>query len=121
MNDIKPYYNKAHEISIDNGILMWGYRILIPEKFCDQLLNEIHDTQYFWWPNLDKNIEQFVKHCDACMKHASQPPKAKLVKFDEAARVFERINLAFAGPLHGKYYLVLIDAFFKWPEVSEMS
>ena len=55
------------------------------------------------------------------MSNASQSPKAKLVKFNETKRVFERIHLDFAGPFHGKCFLVMVDAFSKWPEVAEVS
>jgi len=75
-DELKPYYSRATEISIDNGILMWGYRVLIPEKYRKQLLDELHGThqgmvkmktlarQYLWWPNLDKEIERVVKDCN---------------------------------------------------------
>ena len=77
--------------------------------------------QYLWWPNLDKEIERVVKDCNSCKSNASQPPKAKLVKFIETKRVFEIIHLDFAVPFHGKCSLILVDAFSKWPEVAEVS
>ncbi|KIH64332.1 integrase core domain protein [Ancylostoma duodenale] len=36
-------------------------------------------------------------------------------------RVWQRVHVDFAGPLQGVYYLVVVDAFSKWPEMIEMS
>ncbi|XP_011705972.1 PREDICTED: uncharacterized protein K02A2.6-like [Wasmannia auropunctata] len=131
--EMKDYTSKANEISIENGILMWGYRVIVLFKFQKALLEEIHGAhlgmakmnavarQYFWWPKIDKDIESYVKDCEACRAIAINPNKSPLIKFQEAEFSFDRIHINFAGPFKGKTYLILIDAFTKWPEVFEMS
>ncbi|XP_043287520.1 uncharacterized protein K02A2.6-like [Venturia canescens] len=132
-NELKPYAYRANECYIENGIVMWGYRAIIPKKLWPIFLAEIHSThigmakmkmlarQYFWWPNLDKNIEEYVKNCNACMSTAKAPPKAALIKFREAEAPYERVHIDFLGPFHGKSYLLIIDAYSKWPEIFEMN
>ena len=39
---LKPYFVRKNESSIENGILFWGYRVVIPEKGKIDILNEIH-------------------------------------------------------------------------------
>lgn len=130
--EVKPYKNRAMELSIDNNLLMWGYRLLIPFKLRVQLLEEIHGShngmskmkalarQYFWWPNLDSDIEKYVKSCDACMINSKTPNKSTLLKFNEGKHVFDRIHIDFLGPFRGKTFLIIIDSYSKWPEVYEM-
>lgn len=130
--EIKPYFRRSLEISIENNILMWGYRVLIPTKFRNQLLDEIHGShngvvrmkalarQYFWWPNLDADIENYVKSCNACMTHSKTPNKSILIPFETGKYVFDRIHIDFLGPFKGKSFLIMTDAFSKWPEVYEM-
>ena len=77
--------------------------------------------QYFWWPNLDKDIENFVSNCDVCGKFAKSPRKSVLKKYPEPTRPFERVHIDFLGPFMNKVYFVLIDAYSRWPEVYEMS
>lgn len=132
-DELKPYARKAVELSIDNDIIMWGYRVIIPSKFHNQMLKELHAAhngvvrmkslarQYLWWPGLDSEIEKYVKDCDACRKNSINPPKACLIKFDEGKHVFDRIHIDFLGPFHGKTYLIITDSYSKWPEVYEMS
>ena len=35
--------------------------------------------QYFWWPNLDKEIENYSRNCDVCNKVANNPNKGELI------------------------------------------
>ncbi|OXU20112.1 hypothetical protein TSAR_016499 [Trichomalopsis sarcophagae] len=77
-DELKPFMYRANEISIENNVLMWGYRVLIPRKLRDTILDELHCThmgankmksiarQYFLWPKLDSDIEQYSKNCDVC-------------------------------------------------------
>jgi len=132
---MKVYASKASviKISIENNILMWEYKVFIPFKFRRLLLEEIHGThlgiakmkaiarQYFWWSKIDKEVEVFIKNCKACKVMASNLNKSPLIKFQEAEFPFDRIHIDFAGPFKGKTYLILVDAFVKWPEVFEMS
>ncbi|XP_046742528.1 uncharacterized protein K02A2.6-like [Diprion similis] len=131
--EFKPFVVRANEISLEDGIVMWGYRVIVPEKLRSILLEEIHSThmgivkmkalarQYFWWPNLDKDIETYAKNCSACMSLAKAPGKAALIKFREATFPFERIHIDFLGPFEGKEFLLVIDAYSKWPEIFEMN
>lgn len=129
----KCFKARANELSIDRGLLMWGYRIIIPVKFRKQLLQEIRGAhngivkmktiarQYFWWPNLDSNIEDFVKNCKACMENSNNPNKATLIKYPLTAKPFDRIHIDFAGPFLGKMFFIIIDSYSKWPEIYEKS
>jgi hypothetical protein len=39
---LKPYYYRKNEITIEQGCVLWGYRLVIPSKFCSILLDELH-------------------------------------------------------------------------------
>ena len=41
--DIQPYYSMSSEISVENGLLMRGCRIVIPSELQQEMLNKIHD------------------------------------------------------------------------------
>ena len=52
---------------------MWGLRVVIPEKYCVRLLDDLHQEHhgicwmkslawgYFWWPGLDTAIVERVQ------------------------------------------------------------
>lgn len=71
--NLKPYHIRQNKLSTDQGILMWGYKVVLPEKVRATLLNQLHENHfgitklkqlarsYFWYPNMDKDLEQLVK------------------------------------------------------------
>ncbi|KHJ85630.1 hypothetical protein OESDEN_14640 [Oesophagostomum dentatum] len=48
------------------------------------------------------------------------PVKTVLNSWAVETKPWERIHIDYAGPLNGKMYLVVVDAYSKWPEVSVM-
>ncbi|KAK4472183.1 hypothetical protein MN116_000483 [Schistosoma mekongi] len=45
------------------------------------------------------------------------PPKVEPVSWPDPSSPWSRVHLDFAGPMSGTYYLVLVDAYSKWPEI----
>ena len=39
---LKPYFNRRFELSVEQDCVMWGLRVLIPEKYQNQMLEELH-------------------------------------------------------------------------------
>ncbi|XP_060805921.1 uncharacterized protein K02A2.6-like [Amyelois transitella] len=127
-NSLKPYLQKKNELYIDQNVIMWGYRVVIPEKLRLHLLKELHSTHegivkmkcnarsYFWWPGLDMQIENLIKSCDVCMTYRSEPPKAPIISWPRTKVPYERVHADFLGPIDNKMILLIIDSYSKWPE-----
>ena len=130
--DLRPYYNRRHEISIQNGCLMWGIRVIIPTKFRDHILDDIHSghlgvvkmksvaRSYVYWPSIDSQIEQKGKGCTGCASVSKLPPQASLHPWEWPDKPWRRLHIDFAGPYLNKMFLVVVDAHSKWPEVIPM-
>ncbi|UYV70680.1 K02A2.6-like, partial [Cordylochernes scorpioides] len=68
----KDFSNRSSEISVHKDCLLWGSRVIIPEKLRRDILNLLHDTHVgivgtkalarglCWWPNMDKDIERLT-------------------------------------------------------------
>ena len=89
--DLKPYWDRRLELTTEGQCLLWGTRVVIPNKLYPTVLNELHSghpgivrmqaiaRSYVWWPGLDKAIEHQVKSCKpGCQKVKQSPPKAPL-------------------------------------------
>ena len=132
-SDLKPYYHRKDELTVESGCLLWGTRVIVPTKLRPRLLQELHRDHpgvwkmkavarsYFWWPGLDKEIEQVASSCVECQSVKNSPPSAPLHPWVWPTKPWERIHLDFAGPFQNATFLVAVDAHSKWPEVFVMS
>ncbi len=112
---------------------MWGIRVIIPEKLQARVLKSLHKNHsgitrmkaiarsYFWWPGLDKAIEDLAKSCTACQAIQASPVVAPLHPWVWPETPWKRIHVDFAGPFMGKMFFIIVDAHSKWPEVVTMS
>lgn len=72
---------------------------------------------YVYWPGIDKEIEQFVKTCHNFASAAKSPIKVPLASWYTPTHPWQRFHADYAGPINGEYYLIVVDAFSKWPEI----
>lgn len=127
-SELKCYFVRQNELTLEDDVLMWGHRVLIPTKFRQILLNEIHGAHFgvvkmkalarsfFWWPKIDKDIEVFMKNCSSCRINQSDPPRVEVIPWPEPKRPFSRIHIDY-GFFENTNFLVIIDTFSKWMEV----
>ena len=122
------FYEKRAELSIYEGCLLWGNRVVIPSPCRDAVLTELHTghpgvtrmkalaRMYVWWPNITKDIENHVRHCTECQLQQPTPAVAPLHPWSWPTRPWARLHIDYAGPFQGKMILVLIDVHSKWVE-----
>eukprot|EP00102_Acyrthosiphon_pisum_P016233 XP_008187120.1 PREDICTED: uncharacterized protein K02A2.6-like [Acyrthosiphon pisum] len=120
------------EFSLQSNCIMRGIRVVIPKIFRKTILEELHTAHfgvnkmkslarsYCWWPGIDLDIVEVAKSCLECNKIMNNPSKVPVHQWEEPAEPFERIHIDYAGPVNNMYYLVIVDAFTKWPEVFPM-
>ena len=128
----QPYKKRSDELTIEEGVILWGGRVVVPPKLRSQVLKELHmghvgmrrmkmlARSYCWWPSMDEQIENEVATCDACIEHAQNPPSAILHPWESASRPWSRIHVDHAGPFLGRTFLVVIDSHSKWVDVYEV-
>ena len=128
-----PFKTRQDELGTQQGCILWGARVVVPPSLQDNVLQELHDTHpgisrmkalarsYVWWPNIDSHIERTVSSCSTCQSMRSNPPTVQIHPWTYPARPWSRIHVDFAGPVSGCTYLVVVDAYSKFPEVVKMT
>ncbi|XP_033832445.2 uncharacterized protein K02A2.6-like [Periophthalmus magnuspinnatus] len=129
---LKPFIDRRWELSVQSGCLLWGRRVILPQSLRAKMLEQLHAghsgivkmkemaRSYFWWPGLDKQIENMAKSCSSCQKTRNNPPAAPLHPWDFPQDPWYRIHIDFAGPFEDRMFLIAVDAHSKWPEVAIM-
>ena len=68
-----PYLTRTSELTVEGGCVLWGTRVIVPEKWRKRLLTELHRDHpgickmksiacsHMWWPGMDSCIEDTVK------------------------------------------------------------
>uniref|UniRef100_A0A8D8PMG0 RNA-directed DNA polymerase n=2 Tax=Cacopsylla melanoneura TaxID=428564 RepID=A0A8D8PMG0_9HEMI len=130
--EVMPYFSRKNEFSLENGFIFWGHRVVIPKKFQNSLLNELHSTHlgivkmksiarsYVWWPGIDKDLELVTKQCVSCRENRDNPPQIKNTSWPVPKGPGERIHIDFLGPWNNMMFVVIIDAFSKFVYVKRM-
>ncbi|XP_029707749.1 uncharacterized protein K02A2.6-like [Aedes albopictus] len=115
------------EFTVQKGCILRGIRVYVPSRLRERLLSELHSTHfgmtrlkslargYVWWQGIDGQIEEMVRNCSCCQSTRTEPAKAPTHCWQQTVRPFERIHVDFAGPFMQSYFIVLIDAYTKWP------
>ena len=120
-------------VTSHDGDLLRGLRVVIPPKFREAVLKELHTghqcivktkqvaRSFVWWPCIDSAIERLICSCQGCAKTQSNPSKAQLHPCEWPSQPWERIHTDFDGPFMNSMWLIIVDAHSKWPEVLRMS
>lgn len=124
----KQFYPIRHELSIENNILLWNHRIVIPEGLKKQILSQLHSSHigvmkmksiarnHFYWPGINADIENLSNSCKDCSVNKSSPVKNKLIPWKWPDEIFYRIHIDYFGKFLDNYFLIIFDAHTKWIE-----
>lgn len=130
--NFKPYVYRKSELNVHQGCLLWGNRVIIPVCLRERVLQEIHDGHigivkmkalsrtYIWWPKLDYDIEVLCQSCPGCRSVKNMPPASPVHPWRWPSNPWYRLHIDYAGPFKGAMFLIVVDAYSKWPEVFHM-
>ena len=126
---MKHYLNIANELSVQDGTLMRGGRIVVLAALRLEMLDCIHTghqgiskcreraRQSIWWPGLSWQLEELVKNCSTCRKCSNQrrepliPTSLPKLPWQQVATdLFE---------LQSRHFLLIVDYYSRYIEVAE--
>ena len=126
---VNLFSRRRESLSVVNGLLLYGNRVVIPSVFHQKILRQLHfghpgipkmkalARNFVYWPKLDDDIVEYCRRCSPCAKAAKLPVKVPLQSWPEPEKVWDRIHVDYAGPVDGYYYFVIVDALSKYPEI----
>ncbi|UYV83435.1 K02A2.6-like [Cordylochernes scorpioides] len=122
--ELMPYWSRRYELGACKGLLFWGNRVIIPTnlraKMCWMnytiVIKAFVARTLFWWPGLDKDIEETVRRCNCCQSYASMPPQTTTVNWPSTNQPWDRVHIDHLGPFEQNLYLIVVDACTKWIE-----
>jgi len=128
---LKPYWSYRDEITIEDGILMKGHRIIIPGVMQQEILSKLHASHQgtektklrarsaVFWRNLNKDIDNVTKTCSTCQEYQPSQQKESLIQTEVPPRAWHTVasDLFY---LAGDEYLLVADYYSKYSFVRKI-
>nr|XP_040579044.1 uncharacterized protein K02A2.6-like [Lepeophtheirus salmonis] len=123
------YVRRRDCLSLRNGLLFWGIRLMVPKSLRRMCLDELplnHLTMVkmktltrntMWWPGMDQDIETFVQACKVCQELSSNPP-SEFTLFPLSSE-WQRVHIN-SAQFRGRFILVMMNAGSKLIETDDM-
>ncbi|KAH9585992.1 hypothetical protein MS3_00007063 [Schistosoma haematobium] len=130
--EMLQYFRRRDSLMMVDSCIMFGDRIIVPKVLRYKVLKQFHSGHpginkmkalagsYAYWPTMDQDIENRCRNCSSCLQAAKSPSKCEPQQWEKPNSPWERLHADFAGPIQGKMFLIIVDAFTKWPEVYIM-
>ena len=128
---LKPYYAERSSLSVNDGLLLKGSRLVIPTTLRPDILRHLHDghqgvtktkenaANSVWWPGVSSDIDRMVQTCPECAKtRRARIEPMKGTPFPK--RCWSVVATDFFY-LDGKQYILAIDYFSRDIEVHQVT
>ena len=75
-----------------------------------------------WWPNMDRDVDQWCKRCYGCQLVTKLERPEPMVRIELPSRPWEHLAAEFMGPLPSCHNLfAVVDYYLRWVEIAIMT
>lgn len=126
---VTPYFSYRDELSLQDGIIVRGERILIPKSLRFEIKQKLHvghmginsclrrARELVFWPGMSKEIRQFIEACDICSSLSYKQSPEPLILRDTPSRPWERVGSDLFS-ISGRDYLITVDYYSNYFEID---
>ena len=129
-SDIRPFFTVREDITVQEGLLLYRTRLVIPVELRRNILSKIHDGQQgivkcralakccVWWPGLSHQIQSMVENCATCEKERkARPEPLKPSSFPDYP--WQKVGMDLFDRC-GQQYLLVVDYFSRNFELAHV-
>ena len=110
---------------IDDGLVLKGDRIVIPQVLRKEVLKAIHTghqgetkclllaRESVFWPGITNDIKKMVQECPVCAKHQHAQPRLPIMQPDLPTRAWQKLGTDIFD-YDGKQYLIVTDYYSRY-------
>ena len=130
--ELSSFARFASEISVTDGVVLRGHRIIIPNSLQKRVISIAHQAhqgivktkqcirEKVWFPGIDSMVEETIKACIPCQASNPQTPNREPIQPTPLpSEPWTCLSMDFSGPFpSGDYLLIVVDDYSRFPEVE---
>ena len=113
-----------------DGLLLKNEKVVIPKSLQKVMVRIAHQghqgivktkklaRRHIWFPRMDQLLENAVRDCNQCRANTKSSKLNPVKSTEMPLGPWRKLALDYYGPIWGKYVLVLIDYFSRYPLVK---
>ena len=129
---LRQYYPYKEELSVKQGLIFKGGRILVPEAARAQMKQRSHAShiglngclrrarEVIFWPGMSQEIENYISRCTICLEYGRKQQRETMKPHEVPTRPWQNIACDLMD-LSGYAYLVTVDTYSDFIEVDRVS
>ena len=130
--ELRNYFRFREDLSIVDGVVMYGDRIVVPPKLRGQILETLHSAHQgtnsmnsraqssVFWPGLTSQLQQLRRNCTPCEEIAPSQPNPPPTPIIDPVYPFQQVCSDYFK-YSGRNYLVVVDRYSGWPSVYRLT
>ena len=127
---LKAYWQERGDLTVQQGLLMKGNRLVIPVSIRLDVLDKLHEGHQgitkcreraktsVWWPGLSKQLEELVNNFSTCIKECVNRPEP-VIPSELPDHPWQKLA-ADLFELKGQTFLLVVDYFSRYVEVAKL-
>ena len=129
--EVKAYWPLRDDISVEDGLVFLGSRVIVPESLRGNILQQIHGGHLgmekcklrakfcVYWPDIYKEIENLVNSCCMCQKYNTSQQKEPMIPSEIPSRPWQTVS-ADLFYVQQAWFLVIANYYSKFPFVKKL-
>ena len=125
------FWDYRDELAVYNGVIYRGERVCIPAEMRAETLKLIHNShlgfvnckkrarELVFWPGMNKQIEDMVSRCSACLTQRNKPAKEPMIIQPIPTLPWSKVGTDLFEH-EGNHYLVMVDYYSNFIEVAPL-
>ena len=129
--EAQEFFNHRDELSVVEGIILKGERIIIPKAMRPEILQKIHAShlgiekckqrarEAVFWPGLSADVETTVNSCRVCRERSVSQQKEPMISHTPPNRPWQKVGID-QFTLDQRNYLITVDYYSRFFEIDEL-
>ena len=130
-SEVCPYFSIRDELSIQDGLIFRGERVIVPTKLRSEMKTKLHSShmgaeaclrrarECFFWPGMSAEIRKLVAQCETCSAFGTSYLKETLMPHELPSRPWQKIAVDLLD-CDKREYLVTVDYISNYWDVDQL-